>query len=861
MNPFHPDDDRPLSAGRTLADVTAPAPHPFWLTVVATLGGLVIPAIAAIAAAVLLGPPQVPHASKAASLAAGALTIAEAIFAGLGAAALIEAAWRRVGLPGSGPANFLPLRWIRHRIAHRNVQNIIDRLRQAPATPSRESLKSLLDLSRELARRDIYTRAHSGRVSRLTVEVGQKIGLSPEECEMARLAGLLHDIGKLEIPTSILNKPGPLDPDEAELVRTHPTVGAALVAPYIGTDVVNAVRHHHERVDGAGYPDGVDGDALPLIARLVPVVDTYDALISDRAYRPGRSREEAFMELRSVAGTQLDPDLVEALIEVEKAKVPFGGALLGLAPMSGLVRRAEHLLHGSAAPAAAAITAIAVAGAGWLGVMSNTAGSHLVGSPSQSIIQTSPSVTPDQTASTESPPSDVAAGETPAASPVPSPSAGATGKSVAPLYFPVGTGKAAGKTVGTQGVLVTPPTATKNPSGQTTPTVITVGPSPIPNPTPTPVKTPPPPPSPSAPVVNSVSPSSGPSGIQVTIKGSNFNGTKQVKFGNNAASSFTINSAPSPGVAADAAGTLITVTVPPGTGTVPVTVTGPGGTSGSGVLFTYVGPSITTVSPLFGPPAGGTSVTLNGSNFNGATNVLFGTQPAQRFAVDTTGHVITAVSPPFFGVQEFDISVTTPAGTSKPAPNDQQFDYGPGITNNSSSSLSPDTGPWNGGTSVIIQGINFGSSASVTFNGVAGQVTSISNTQIVVTTPPRTGSMVGDQIVQVVVTTAGGQSDGGPTFTYTPPPAPTVTKVSPASGPVSQTATVVITGTNFIPTSGTQVTVNFGGKQVVGQVLSPTSVTCTAPPGTSPGPVDVQVTALGGQSATNPPGDAYTYTP
>ena len=116
------------------------------------------------------------------------------------------------------------------------------------------------------------------------------------------------------------------------------------------------------------------------------------------------------MELRAVAGTQLDADLVEALIEVEKAKVPFGGALLGLAPMSGLVRRAEHLLHGSAAPAAAAITAIAVAGAGWLGVMSNTAGSHVLGSKSnQSIVQTSPTVTPDQTGSTESPPSDVAA--------------------------------------------------------------------------------------------------------------------------------------------------------------------------------------------------------------------------------------------------------------------------------------------------------------------------------------------------------------------------------------------------------------------------------------------------------------------
>src|SRR2546430_618457 len=178
---------------------------------------------------------------------------------------------------------------------------------------------------------------------------------------------------------------------------------------------------------------------------------------------------------RQTGDPRLDPALAGPLIEVERARAPLGGALLGRAPMRGLVRRAEHLLHGSAAPAAAAITAIAVAGAGWLGVMSNTAGSHMVGSPNQSIVQTTPSVTPDQTASTESPPSDAAAGETPGPSPVPSPSAGATGQTVAPIYFPVGTGKAAGKTVGTQGVLVTPPTATKTP--QTTPTVITVGPS------------------------------------------------------------------------------------------------------------------------------------------------------------------------------------------------------------------------------------------------------------------------------------------------------------------------------------------------------------------------------------------------
>ncbi|MCW3044448.1 MAG: diguanylate cyclase with sensor [Actinobacteria bacterium] len=849
-----------MPASRTLAEVTPPPPHPFWLTVIATLGGLVIPAIAAIAAALLLGPPQVPHASRAASLAAAALTIAEAIFAGLGAAAVVEAAWRRVGLPGSGPANFLPLRWIRHRIAHRNVQAIIDRLRQTPAAPSREAQKALLDLSRELARRDIYTRAHSGRVSRLSVEVGQKIGLSPEECELARLAGLLHDIGKLEIPTSILNKPGPLDPDEADLVRTHPTVGAALVSPYIGADVVNAVRHHHERVDGAGYPDGVDGDALPLIARLVPVVDTYDALISDRAYRPGRSREEAFMELRAVAGTQLDADLVEALIEVEKAKVPFGGALLGLAPMSGLVRRAEHLLHGSAAPAAAAVTAIAVAGAGWLGVMSNTAGSHVLASRSdQSIVQTSPSVPDQGSTDTPSPATD-----TPAGSPVPSPSDGATGKSVAPLFFPMAAGKG-GKITGTQGVLVTPPTTSKNASGQTkttTPTTIAVGPPsapiPAPAPTPAPSKSPPPPP-PSAPVVRGISPASGPSGIQVTINGSNFSGATLVRFGSNTASPFSVTSAQQgSGVVAEA-GTQITVTAPPGTGAVPVTVSGPGGTSGAGVNFTYVGPTIATVSPLFGPVGGGTPVKLTGSSFTGTSKVIFGSQPAQSFHVDSDGQ-ITAISPPFFGVQEFDIVVTTPVGTSNPAPNDQQFDYGPGITNNNSSSLTPNTGPWNGGTSVTIHGINFGSAPSVTFNGVAAQVTPVNDTTLMVTTPPQ--STLAGANAAVVVTTAGGHSDGGPSFQYQPPPPPSISSLSPATGSGAATATVsvVITGNNFIATTFAPLTVSFGANIAACTVTSVTSITCKAPAAAAGTVVDVRVTTYGGQSAVTA-GDKFTYTP
>jgi hypothetical protein len=345
----------------------------------------------------------------------------------------------------------------------------------------------------------------------------------------------------------------------------------------------------------------------------------------------------------------------------------------------------------------------------------------------------------------------------------------------------------------------------------------------------------------------------------VTINGSNFNGTQQVKFGNNATAGFQINSASSPGVSAAAAGTRITVTVPPGTGTVPVTVTGPGGPSGSGVLFTYVGPSIATVSPLFGPPAGGTPVKLTGGGFSGTTRVLFGNVPAQSFKVDSDGQ-ITAVSPAYIpgGPQEFDISVTTPVGISKPAPNDQQFDYGPGITN------VPATGPagaWNGGNTVTISGINFGTSPSVTFNGnPATLVQPVTDMQINVVVPPRTGTIAGTQTVPVVVSTAGGQSDGGPSYTYPAPPAPTVTGLSPTSGPVTGTTTVAITGTNFIPPAGGQVSVSFGGRAATVVTVSPTSIVCTAPAGAAVGPVAVQVTAIGGQSATNP-GDVYTYTP
>jgi hypothetical protein len=839
MDHFFSDDPAGAQPARTLADAEAPSAHPLWVALLAAFAGLLIPAAAAIAAAILLGPPSVPHASQIAKLAAAALTVAEAIFAGLGAAALVEAGWRRIGLPGSGPANFLPLRYIRHRLANRHVHELLDQLRDAPPEPSRESLRALLDLSRELARRDIYTRAHSGRVSRLCVDLGKRIGLSPEDCEIARLAGLLHDIGKLEIPSAILNKPGPLDPDEAELVRAHPVIGASLVAPYIGPDIVNAVRHHHERVDGAGYPDGVDSDALPIISRLVPVVDTYDALISDRSYRPGRSREEAFLELRAVAGSQLDAELVDALIEMESAKVPFGGAVLGLAPVGALFRRAEHLLHNSAAPAAAAITALAVAGAGWLGLMS--AAPTAVSAEHQEVIAATRSPSPqDQNGAvpTPSPSASAEAG-------VPLVGEGPSASGPITLYFaaPSGTGKAT-TSKGTSGVLVAPKTASsKTGGGGTKPgTVFTVttvsGPQPVAspkgssgggNPAPAPTATKPPPgsPPPPAPVLQAINPSSGSVGAAATISGQNLGDATAVTFGSVAAS------------ITGKSNTSINVTVPPGSGTVPVQVSNAGGTAG-GLSYTYRGPKITDVTDqygngpvdhdTYGPASGGTIVTINGSNLLGATSVRIGDAPASITA-DTDSQIqVSSPAESDAGGQENVILVTTPAGTGSPPGGGYEFDYGPNVTG-----MSPSSGP--AGQTVRISGSNLSGATDVTFGGASAASFHVdSDSQITAVAPGPQGGTV-----DVAVQNDAGSSDTGDfaRFTWSKP---VVSGISPASAKAG--TAVTISGSNFIGVTS----VKFGSATVnIPPSGSNTTIVVAVPAGPS-GAVAVTVTSPAGTS-------------
>lgn len=163
--------------------------------------------------------------------------------------------------------------------------------------------------------KDPYTRGHCQQVSRLARMLAGKLGLGREEMQAVCLAALLHDIGKIGVSDAILNKPGPLQPEEREILRSHVRIGADLMRghPALRT-VAELVLHHHEWFDGTGYPDGLAGDAIPIGSRIVAVVDSYCAMIDRRSYKQPSTDGEARAELRRCAGTQFDPRLVDIFV-------------------------------------------------------------------------------------------------------------------------------------------------------------------------------------------------------------------------------------------------------------------------------------------------------------------------------------------------------------------------------------------------------------------------------------------------------------------------------------------------------------------------------------------------------------------
>ncbi len=195
-------------------------------------------------------------------------------------------------------------------------QSLETRVRDLDKSNKLSVINGVQMLVHALEAKDAYTSGHSSRVSRYALKAAVLLGFTDDALEHVRLGGELHDIGKIGTREDILNKPGPLTPDEFQHIKAHASLGERILTPFLrGSPIVlRIVRSHHERMDGSGFPDGLKGDQIPLEARIVAVVDAFDAMTTNRAYRQPRTPEEAIQELRRCAGVHFDPGVVDAFM-------------------------------------------------------------------------------------------------------------------------------------------------------------------------------------------------------------------------------------------------------------------------------------------------------------------------------------------------------------------------------------------------------------------------------------------------------------------------------------------------------------------------------------------------------------------
>lgn len=184
------------------------------------------------------------------------------------------------------------------------------------------SEKVMLTLLAALKERDPYTYGHCRRVARNAGLLAQAAGLNAYEQKVVEYASIFHDLGKIAIPDAILLKPGRLTPEEQSIIRVHPIKSAEILQPLslipFFRDLLPGVRHHHERLDGKGYPDRIAGDAIPVSARVILIADTFDAMTTTRPYRRGLPNEMAYKELRQFAGRQFDAQLVKTFCDAHR---------------------------------------------------------------------------------------------------------------------------------------------------------------------------------------------------------------------------------------------------------------------------------------------------------------------------------------------------------------------------------------------------------------------------------------------------------------------------------------------------------------------------------------------------------------
>ena len=181
----------------------------------------------------------------------------------------------------------------------------------------RDEFQDMMALARSVEEKDKATEGHCSRIEQFALRIGERLGLTGDQLVTLSYAAYLHDVGKVKVPDEILNKPGPLTDAEWNEMRKHPDYGAEMLKEKdFLKDAAEIVRAHHERYDGTGYPRGLKGDEIPIEARIIAVVDAYDAMTSDRPYRKALPKEKAIAELKKNAGTQFDPRVVEVFLSV-----------------------------------------------------------------------------------------------------------------------------------------------------------------------------------------------------------------------------------------------------------------------------------------------------------------------------------------------------------------------------------------------------------------------------------------------------------------------------------------------------------------------------------------------------------------
>jgi HD-GYP domain-containing protein (c-di-GMP phosphodiesterase class II) len=195
-----------------------------------------------------------------------------------------------------------------------DIEQYVERLKQAAAENRDLFLGSIRMLAAAIDEKDPYTRGHSGRVAKYSMIIGENLGLDAGELDRLRISALLHDVGKIGVDDRVLKKPGKLTDEEFTLMKQHPVKGANIMRPVAQLkEMLPGIELHHERMDGGGYPYGLPGDKIPMMARIIAVADTFDAITTNRPYQSAMDLEFAMDRIRSLAISKFDPKVVAAL--------------------------------------------------------------------------------------------------------------------------------------------------------------------------------------------------------------------------------------------------------------------------------------------------------------------------------------------------------------------------------------------------------------------------------------------------------------------------------------------------------------------------------------------------------------------